>query len=70
MEEGSDRWAPPVDDSGTQDPLVGGRREGENAGVGGEAGPRLAARWAEGKNRGEKVLGLRADFHGEGGGEK
>jgi hypothetical protein len=54
MEEGSDRWAPPVGDSGTRDPLVGGRREGENAGAGGEAGPRLAARWAEGKNRGER----------------
>ena len=54
--DGSDRWAPPVCDSGAQDPLVSGRREVEGcAGV--EAS--WAAAYALGRNPGGgKELGL------------
>jgi len=60
VEEGSGRWAPPVGDSGTWDPLVGGRREGKGCWRGGKiwATVHLGQREEEG---GEKVLGLRAE---------
>ena len=79
MEEGPDRWTPPVCDSRAWDPLVIGRREGRGAGAG------MRASWAaaycahyagnkkgagQGKKNGEgKDLGLRTDFQGEGGRE-
>jgi len=67
MEEGSDWWAPPVGDSGTRDPLVCGRREGETLAWEGKLGRGLLRALGRGERHGGKVLGLREDFQGEGG---